>query len=142
MSEHKVSVVLRMPGGKTLADEGTLARESDGRSERYAVARPGAGMWEAVVSGRDLPADGVLVDLSFVTTPLVYAYGVGPAEASGPATTPVSAEEIATPAPQESETPTPTPTPTPTRRPRATVAPTNTPTPAATLPKVTQTPSR
>ena len=42
MSEHKVSVVLRMPGGKTLADEGTLARESDGRSERYAVARPGA----------------------------------------------------------------------------------------------------
>jgi hypothetical protein len=141
MSETKVSMVLRMPGGKTLADEGTLARESDGRSERYAVARPGAGMWEAVVSGRDLPADGVLVDLSFVTTPLVYAYGVEPPEASEPAPTPVSAGEIPTSAAEESETPTPTPTPTPTRRPRATFPPTNTPTPAATLP-VTQTPSR
>lgn len=133
-SEHKVGVVLRLPGGKTLADEGTLARESDGHIERYAIARPAAGSWEAVVSGQDIPPVGVLVDLSFTTTPIAFGSRFAPSETPAASPTPVSTGDVATPEADSNATP----TPTATLRPRPTVAPVRTPTPA---PRLTATPA-
>jgi hypothetical protein len=126
-----VDVNLRMPGGEEFTDEMAAAHEADGRTERYALSSPPPGLWEALITGRQVPEAGVLIDVSFGTTPIGFADGPAPLIES-PTETPVPGEE--TPAPSdESGTETPGTTTTPTGTPKPTpLRPTISPTPRPT----------
>jgi hypothetical protein len=134
-----LGMVLRRPDGKILSPHDAMAHESDGRAERYAIATPSPGTWEVVVSGRDVPAEGVLVDISFVTTPVTFGY-LSTLEPTG--TSPITDGEATgtpTPDPEPKSTPTATPSPGPSRAP---ISPTPAPTLAPTPLRPTATPAR
>jgi hypothetical protein len=124
-----LGIALRDPSDKVVVDGDVLAHESDGRGERYAIARPAVGTWKAIVSAREVPAEGVLVDLSFVTTPIAFGYSTGPEGTASPSPSPdpdENATDTPTPDPDGTESPVSTPSP------RATRAPAISPTPAPT----------
>jgi hypothetical protein len=135
-----LAVILRPPGGKRLLEDDVVAHESDGRGERYAVARPASGTWEVVVSGRDLPEEGVLVDLSLLTTPLAFDYPNVAGDTPTPSPAPSDTSPAATVTPTPDPEATLTPTPSPTLRPRPTAVPAPSPTPAATAVRPTASP--
>ncbi len=118
-----IRTTLKMPSGKILDEGGALSHEVLPGAERYAIASPGKGKWEAIISGSGIPDGGVLIDFSFGTTPTAFSTGYLPTET--PVPTPDAAE--AREAPEISPTPYTTPrgteTPTPSTTPRRTPTP-------------------
>jgi hypothetical protein len=126
--EPSVKTTVRQPSGTTLAADVALSHESEAAAERYAVDSPAAGDWEAVISGSGLPPAGVLLSISFGTTPVGFSTA-GPTETPAPEETPTeqtpdgSPVDTLTPTPDSAEGPEDTSTPGPTKPPRQTGTP-------------------
>jgi hypothetical protein len=138
--EQSIKTTVRLPGGSMLNAEAALSHEEDTGSERYAVASPAPGIWEAVLSGHGLPSAGALLSVSFGTTPVTRPAAPAatetpaPEEQGGEASPEETPDDTITPTPGATEEPETSPTPAPTRRPRRTPAPTATASPQTPTP--------